>query len=204
MSGYIVGGDRVSGVSPFGFGDDRMVGVATVAQTGGELANGATALLHAKNRYAAAALLRQLVEVEYLAHAFEKQHVAAGDWLRAGRDERKTFWSPAKLRERAGETFLRSDYWRHCDMGGHPTTDGRALLPDHPGLSAHHLWADLAGHLVPIWRHVVAATEQLLDAPIPAEWDLPADVPEAIQVWREADGFSAAMRDLSIILSDES
>jgi hypothetical protein len=176
--------------------------VATVAQTGGELANGAVALLHAGNQYAAAALLRQLVEVEYLAHAFEKQHDAAGDWLRADRQERLNFWSPAKLRERAGSTFLPRDYWHHCDHGGHPTTLGRALLPDHAGFSAYYLWADLAGHLAPIWRHVVAAAERLLDAPIPGEWDLPQRVNNAIDAWRETDGFSAAMRDLTSILRE--
>src|SRR3989442_8213104 len=98
VMGYIVGPDRVSGVSPFRFGDDTAVGVATVAQTGGELAHGAVALLRAGNRYAAAALLRQLVEVEYLAHAFEAQDDSAGEWLRAvDRKERLNFWAPAKL-----------------------------------------------------------------------------------------------------------
>jgi phage/plasmid primase-like uncharacterized protein len=47
-----------------------VVGVATVAQISGELGAGAVALLEAGNNYAAAALIRQLVEVEYLASAF--------------------------------------------------------------------------------------------------------------------------------------
>lgn len=68
--GDIIGNDRKTGASPFGFGDDRTVGVATVAQIGGALSDAVVSLLKAGNLYAASALIRQLVEVEYLAHAF--------------------------------------------------------------------------------------------------------------------------------------
>jgi hypothetical protein len=66
FSGAIIGGDRVDGVSPFGFGSDATVGLGTVVQMAGELSSGVVDLLGRDNRYAAAALLRQLVEVEYL------------------------------------------------------------------------------------------------------------------------------------------
>ena len=74
VAGYLIGPGRVSGASPFRFGDDRAVGVATVSQIGGELARAAVDLLRANNRYAACALIRQLVEVEYLAAAFAEEH----------------------------------------------------------------------------------------------------------------------------------
>src|SRR5713101_8926632 len=67
VGGYIIGPDRKEGRSPFGFGSDSTVGLATVAQVAGQLAAGTAQLLDSDNRYAACALLRQMVEVEYLA-----------------------------------------------------------------------------------------------------------------------------------------
>lgn len=201
-AGYIIGPDRVSGDSPFRFGDDRAVGVATVAQIGGELATGAVDLLKATNRYAACAPIRQLVEVEYLATAFAEEHEIAAVWLRADRDERLKFWSPARLRQRAKGRFLNADYWHHCEMGGHPATPGMQLLPGHEGMHMAYLWTDLAGHLAGIWRAVVQSTERLLGGPLPTEWELP-DVESAIERWDASDGFSTAMRDLGAILRED-
>jgi hypothetical protein len=200
VGGYVVGPDRASGTSPFRFGDDRAVGVATVAQIGGELSSAAVDLLKANNRYAASALIRQLVEVEYLAAAFADEHEIAGEWLRASREERIKFWSPARLRERAGGRFLKTDYWHHCEMGGHPATPGMALLPGHAnGVHAVFLWADLAGHLVGIWRAIVRSTDRFLDGPVPRDWELP-DVQAAIDEWLGTDGLYAALQDLGAIL----
>lgn len=131
VSGAFIGGDRVSGESPFGFGQDRAVGIATVAQIGGELARGAVGLLGGGNRYAASALLRQLVEIEYLAHAFAIGSETAEAWLRADRQKRRTFWSPKKVRDRASGEFPDEHYWSHCERGGHPTTEGMSLLHCH-------------------------------------------------------------------------
>ena len=195
LTGYIVGADRASGASPFDFGDDETVGVATVAQIGGELGAGAIALLRADNRYAAAALTRQLVEVEYLAAAFADEDRIAADWLRSNSKRRQRFWSPRHLRKRSNGDFLNSDYWNHCDMGGHPSTDGMALLPDHQGFPVALSWADLAGHLLGIWKSILRSTERLLDGPLPPEWDLP-DIPAVVTRWQEEDGLTAALRTL--------
>src|SRR4051812_19922762 len=83
VGGYMIGGDRVVGRSPFGFGSDTVVGLAIVAQIAGELAAGAALLLEAGNDYSAAALIRQLVEVEYLAWAFAEDEGEAAEWLRS-------------------------------------------------------------------------------------------------------------------------
>jgi hypothetical protein len=151
VQGYFIGPHRASGDSPYNYGDDRIVGVATVAQIAGELGSGAIGLLKASNQYAAACLVRQLVEVEYLAHAFAAEDEVAAEWLRADRGQRRRFWTPERLRERAGGGFLPRDYWSHCDRGGHPTVDGMGLLPDHVAhenpLQKAVLWTDLAGHL---------------------------------------------------------
>lgn len=201
VAGYITGPDRKSGASPFGFGDDSAVGVATVIQIGGELAQGSTQLLKEGNLYAGAALIRQIVEVEYLAFAFAAQHEKAALWIHADRDERLKFWSPKRLRK-GSSRFLDSDYWHHCDLGGHPTMEGMVLLPEHVRINSALLWVDLAGHLSSIWRHVTQAAERLLDGPIPSDWELP-NVAAARDGWLRSDGYYAAIQDLGDILHGE-
>src|SRR6266851_2235856 len=117
--GYIIGGDRVGGRSPFGFGSDAVVGLAIVAQTAGELCSGMALLLGHGNDYSAAALLRQLVEVEYLAWAFAEDEDEAAEWLRSTRDERLQRWQPRHMRDRSAGRFRGSDYALHCELGGH-------------------------------------------------------------------------------------
>ena len=159
LQGTLIGPDRAEGDSPFGFGSDEVVGLATVCQIGGELVRGAIDQLDAGNRYSASALVRQLLEVEYLASAFAEKDDIAAEWMRADRDQRRKFWSPAELRKRSDGRFLSKDYWDHCDRGGHPTREALPLLPDHNSQPVAFLWADLAGHLFSIWSSVVRAVE---------------------------------------------
>jgi len=197
VSGAIVGPHRVSGESRHGFGDDRVVGIATVAQIGGELARGAIELLRSDNRYAAAALVRQLFEVEYLAHAFAGEHESAAAWLRADGSERRAFWTPNKLRAQADGAFIDEHYWSHCARGGHPTTEGMVLLPDHSSrMDAALLWADLAGHLASVWTHVTAAAAPAHGGAFSgARWNDP-DVDAALDAWRSSDDLYAALANM--------
>jgi hypothetical protein len=201
LDGYIIGPDRARDPARTRFGDERMVGLATVTQIGGALGTGAVTLLRTANNYGAAALLRQLVEIEYLASAFAEEHAIAADWLRASGAERRAFWSPQQLRNRADGRFLNSDYWHHCDIGGHPAPSGMSLLPGHGGSPGAYLWADLAGHLVGIWTGIRAGAATLV-GPVPDAWGV-QDVDRAIALWRETDGFSAAILDLGSILRND-
>lgn len=200
--GYAVGPDRIVGASPFSFGSDRTVGVAIIAQMGGELAQGAIDLLDDRSLYAASALTRQIVEVEYLAFAFAEQHQVAADWLRSNRKERLDYWSPAKLRKRAGGRFLPTDYWHHCEMGGHPTNRGMRLLPGHSRLGISWLWVDLVGHLDGVWKHIVTCAERELQDAIPTRWNI-GEVTALVREWLAADGFFAAVQDLGAILHEQ-
>lgn len=200
-AGYFIGRDRVDGISPFGFGSDATVGLATVTQIGGELARGAIALLTTGNRYAGAALIRQIVEVEYLASAFAEGDGSAMEWLHADRDARRQFWSPAAMRKRAGGRFLASDYWGHCDRGGHPTREGRMLLPDHePSMDAPMLWVELANHLAHVWTDVTRATRQHAHY-VDDTW-INVSVDEAIAQWTATDTLAAALRDVSAAIRE--
>jgi hypothetical protein len=62
----------------FEFGSDATVGLATVLQNRGRAGRRLNYLFEEGNRYAAAALTRQLVEVEYLGGISETRHAALG------------------------------------------------------------------------------------------------------------------------------
>ena len=196
VAGYIIGDGRVKGTSPFGYGNDALVGIAAVAQIGAELGTGAVALLDAGNVYAAMALVRRLVEVQYVADAFADDHEIAGDWMRADGSRRRSYWQPDQVRKRADGKFLPRDYWQHCDLGGHPTREG---LPMLPALSARiptaYWWTDLAGHLVPIWRAVITAgTSHVGEG---TAWiGEQGDLIHAIAHWDNVDRFKTAMANL--------
>jgi hypothetical protein len=162
ICGSIIGPDRVEGASPFGFGRDAMVGLGTVVQIAGELSAGVIALLDQGNRYGAAALLRQLVEVEYLTWAFAEDEDEAMNWIRSTREERLQFWQPRHIRKRASGRFRGIDYALHCEKGGHPSPEGNRLLPDHSGSEPDFFaWNDLAFHGQSAWDYTLTAADKL-------------------------------------------
>jgi hypothetical protein len=158
--GHVLGSDRVTGASPFGNGTDETVGISAILRIGGDLIFSATRLFELKHAYSAAALLRQLVEVEYLAWAFEHRKNDAQLWLRSDRNVREDFFRPAKLRAAANNRFRGVDYSYHCELGGHPVPGGLMLLAQsHDGFD-QLLLSDLLGHVGRIWDHIVGWAKQ--------------------------------------------
>lgn len=192
--GALIGSGRVEGQSPFGFGDDDVVGLATVCQIGGELTRGAMDLIEADNLYGASALVRQLLEVEYLSFAFAEKDEIAAEWMHADRNQRRKFWSPGELRKRSGGRYLSADYWDHCDRGGHPTRDSLPLLPDHKQPHRAFFWADLAGHLYSIWSNVVRAVEVRGDGLSDEVRVVFPSIAEATAIWLEDDRLTLMLR----------
>jgi hypothetical protein len=191
IGGAMLGSDRVNGESPFEFGDDATVGLATVMQIAGEIINGAILLFRADNRYAAAALLRQLVEVEYLAWAFAEDEEEAKDWMRSSKEERQRFWRPVHLRERADGRFRGVDYGEHCGKGGHPSPEGIYLLPDHyaPEASAQFWWCDMAIHGQSVWGYSLDAAERLGQKDVLTSLREADALFRAQDRWKEEDSF---------------
>lgn len=101
------------------------VAAGLVAQISSELVSGALLLLRNDNEYATAALIRQLIECEYLFRAFGLDFAEAARWHDANDSERWDF-KPSKLRKIGG--FKREEYSHHCESGGHPHPKGRQLL----------------------------------------------------------------------------
>jgi hypothetical protein len=188
VGGSLIGSDRPAGRSPFQFGSDATVGLATVAQVAGELTEGAVILLQRDNLYGAAALIRQLVEVEYLAWAFAEDQQEATAWLRSTRDERLRLWQPRQLRDRSRGRFRATDYGRHCDRGGHPTPEAMTLLPDHSRRDSPSLWrVDLITHSVSTWEYVQVALAKLEWGDQVSSLKAAREVRDAIEYWREND-----------------
>jgi hypothetical protein len=152
VAGHIIGPDRVAGHSPFGHGSDETVAMSLLLRIASDLVSAAVDLFEDGRQYPAAALLRQLVEIEYLAWAFEAQDQEGQRWLRSSQSERQSFFAPAKLRKAAGNRFRAKDYGYHCELGGHPVPNSTLLLKGDVAVAAL-LLSDLLGHTGRIWDH---------------------------------------------------
>jgi hypothetical protein len=145
--GHIFGPDRVNGHSPGGHGSDEIV------------------------------LLRQMVEIEYLAWAFETRDKDAERWLRSTREERESFFKPCKLRQVSNGKFRGKDYGYHCELGGHPVPRSFVLLKKDIAIG-QLLLSDLLGHTGRIWDHV-------LDWAAGDSWAAPIIVRRREEMWRK-------------------
>jgi hypothetical protein len=152
--GHTLGTDRVRRRSPGGHGSDEIVAVSLLLRIAGQLASAIADLFNDGRHYAAAALVRQLVEVEYLAWAFDSRDSDAERWLRSTTEERREFFAPAKLREAARGKFRGKDYGHHCEMGGHPVPRA-ALLLNGDDIICQLLLSDMLGHTGRIWDHLL-------------------------------------------------
>lgn len=97
-------------------------GSAVVVEIAAELARGAQTLLRSGEAYCSNALVRQLIECEYLLRVFSLDFAVAGKWL----DHSPMEYRPKELRTLGG--FDDEEYWNHCELGGHPHARGKALL----------------------------------------------------------------------------
>ena len=157
--------------------------IAAVIDMAGQLAAGAEALLDLELPFAASALVRQLIETEYLLTAFALDPTTPATWARATSDQIRTSFSPSRMRKIG--SFSNEEYWNHCDMGGHPTPHSHALLrfrvPPDGGLVLAFTWSDLAQHLRRIW----AAVHDLLAARHPRFAAVRADEIERVRCAEE-------------------
>ena len=139
-------GDQISGESNGGNSHDEQIAVGVLAQIGAELVGASAALLSGGSHYAGAALLRQVVEVEYLAWAFAEEKREAQSWLNSTKDERFNLFAPAKLRKVSDGRFGTADYQGHCEQGGHPGPAGVPLIGGRQTGVAQMLLVDLLLH----------------------------------------------------------
>jgi hypothetical protein len=134
--------------------------IGLLLQMAGELALAAARLLSSREHYAGAALLRQIVEIEYLTWTFKEKHRDADAWLKSTREVRMKFFGPSQLRQTSKGRFLDKDYQNHCEEGGHPTARGNLLLGGKNVQVAQLLLADLILHSWRTWDQVVSWSKE--------------------------------------------
>jgi len=130
--------------------------LGSVMQMCGELGVASANMLSNKEYYAGAALLRQIVEIEYLTWTFEKGHADINKWINSSDKERMKTFSPAQLRKNSKGRFLQEDYKNHCEKGGHPVPKGIPLLGGKAHGDAQLLLVDLLLHCWRTWDQVHA------------------------------------------------
>ncbi len=108
--------------------------------------------------YAVAAVLRQLIECEYLlAHFAIDLEQARNWWISTPAQIRKEF--ETKTMRKAGD-FSDTEYWMHCDAGGHPNPKGAFYVEWlDPGrrtwpVAREELSIDLGLHLHRTWNAI--------------------------------------------------
>jgi hypothetical protein len=123
-------------------------------QMAGELGSAASRMLSGEEHYAGAALLRQIVEIEYLTWTFKEGHERVTAWLNSTHEERMQVFSPKQLRANSRGRFLFKDYQDHCEQGGHPVPRGIPLLGGKEVGSAQVLLVDLLTHCWRTWDQI--------------------------------------------------
>lgn len=139
---------------------EEAIAVSLLLRVAAQLASASADLFSDNRHYAAAALLRQLVEVEYLAWAIDERDQDGEHWLKSDRSQRRNHFSPTKLRQAAQGKFRGKDYNFHCEFGGHPTPMGAAMLLTGNKAREQIMFADLLGHAGRIWDHIVRWARQ--------------------------------------------
>ena len=162
--------------------------IGVLTEMAAELSEGAVALLERDLYYAAASVVRQLVEVQYFYFCFVTDATASETWLAATSEEIRQQFNPSAMRKRSAGRFRDEEYWIHCDHGGHPNPKARLLLKNHSTPLGDHrfMWADLAQHLREIWSLLLEAlaTAQCTDH-LSAE--VQRDTQQALNRWEEFD-----------------
>jgi|HubBroStandDraft_3_1064219.scaffolds.fasta_scaffold43149_1 hypothetical protein len=134
--------------------------VPTVACMAAELADAAVDMARKDRYYAVSALVRQLIECEYLLTLFSGDLEHACRWRESTPDEVRLEFTPKRMRRLTG--FVDQEYWDHCATGGHPAPKGARLLekldPARQSwpYSAAELLIDLGLHLRRFWRAIDA------------------------------------------------
>jgi hypothetical protein len=148
----------------FGFvwHDDVALAAALLCHIASELSEGIAMLIAARRSYAAAALLRQLVEVEYLALLGYIEPARLAKWYRSPSVLIRREFTPSKMRRASNGLFADHEYWTHCEHGGHPHPSGRMLLVAYrlPLAPEAHLMPDACHHIRRLWTSLSLAQEQ--------------------------------------------
>jgi hypothetical protein len=171
--------------------------VSTVACMAAELADAAVDMAIKERYYAVGALIRQLIECEYLLAWFNDGLEHARTWGESTPAKVRDSLQPKHMRKLTG--FSNQEYWKHCDTGGHPAPSGARLLrkldPARKSwpYQAAELLIDLGLHLRRIWRALDALLVKHHARYVQVRANERSQAEEAWTVWLEADPVAAAL-----------
>lgn len=175
--------------------DRPLEGLAVLTEMSAELAAAITRLFQEELWYAGSALVRQVIEAEYLMWLMSQDRREAEAWLESSPKQVQARFSAKAMRSRSQGRFRDEEYWTHCDIGGHPNPRGRLLLRDHGGpvASKRWNWVDLCQHLERLWNSFrealeVYEVEDLVSAEVTKQ------AGEALEKWRSGDRVSEPSR----------
>ena len=178
-------------------------GVATVVCMTAELAEAAVTMAESKRFYAVGAVIRQLIECEYLLTLFGLDLDHARRWLESSPDEVRDSFTPGKMRKLTG-AFSNEEYWDHCSTGGHPAPKGARLLEKLDPMrkswpySAAELATDLGLHLRRIWAAIDVLLMRHHARYERVRADQRSQAENAWTLWQETDPLMAALtKDLT-------
>jgi len=170
----------------------RLLPAGLVGAIGGELVASVTYLAAGRWAYASAALVRQLVEIEYLAWAVTNDPDDAWEWFKSDKRTRLQRWQPGKIRQRSEGRFPNKDYHDHCEIGGHPVPEPAISVLDHRDKWVEVVLYETALHGTAIWHYLLRALEGL--APIPEVERHHRLVDGAYEVWRREETLDGVLR----------
>jgi hypothetical protein len=172
--------------------DKAVIAVSILLQMAGELILASATLLTTGSHYAGAALVRQIVEIEYLTWTFKEKRRNPAEWLDSTAEERMKAFTPSQLRKTSQGRFLYEDYSNHCEQGGHPVPRGAALLRGSNLDGAQILLADLITHSWRTWDQVVVWAEDVPRANPIISASIPRIYPR-LREWGKVDPLYALM-----------
>jgi hypothetical protein len=167
-----------------------MIGLSCVVQIAGELGVACVRLLKTGQFYASSALIRQIVECEYLCRAFAQDQDEARKWLNTTRSQRLSIWSPRHMRKQSGGEFRDKDYAVHCETGGHPTPRAFMLLRPTQTIPINMIWIELTIHLANVWSHTTRAIPEIIRPLLdrkPGPQGNAAEVTTKVNEWLNSD-----------------
>ena len=173
---------------------DSYEGVGRIAVIAAALGAGTIQLIRADNHYPALALIRQLVEAEFVLWKFQNDISLIPEWLNSDRDAREQGWKPSRIYRDGDNSYRQKDYSGHCELGGHPTPVGSLLAAGErsPVAEAGAL-GDLILHLRDSYNHIVSAADLLDSQYSHGEQTVGtaarADIKTALDSWLQTDKY---------------
>ncbi|MEV0855126.1 hypothetical protein ACFTS5_02240 [Nocardia sp. NPDC056952] len=199
--GLVVFGAQARGLTVDGrlTGDQvrRLLPAGLVGAIGGELVASVMHLAQGRWAYASAALVRQLVEIEYLAWAVTNDPDDAWEWFKSDRRTRLQRWQPGKIRERSDGRFPNKDYHDHCEIGGHPVPEPAMNVLDHRDEWVEVTLYETVLHGVATWHYLLCALEGI--DPISEVERHHRLIDRAYEAWRRTETMDSGLRSKTAI-----